>query len=43
MRSIPATTKEWLKHEIMISCLDKLSFKILGGSLIIKVTNRIYI
>lgn len=37
------TAKEWLKHEIMISCLDKLSFKILGGSLIIKVTSRIYI
>lgn len=36
------TAKDWLKHEIMISCLDKLSFKIIGGSLIIKVTTRIY-
>lgn len=36
------TAKDWLKHEILISCLDKLSFKIIGGSLIIKVTTRIY-
>lgn len=36
------TAKDWLKHEIMISCLDKLSFKIIGGSLIIKVTTKIY-
>lgn len=36
------TAKDWLKHEIMFSCLDKLSFKIIGGSLIIKVTTRIY-
>ena len=36
------TAKDWLKHEIMISCLDKLSFKIIGGSLIIKVITRIY-
>lgn len=31
------TAKDWLKHEIMISCLDIISFKIIGGSLIIKV------
>lgn len=36
------TAKDWLKHEIMIPCLEKLSFKIIGGSLIIKVTTRIY-
>lgn len=36
------TAKDWLKHDIMISCLDKLSFKIIGGSLIIKVSCRIY-
>lgn len=34
------TAKDWLKHEIMISCLNKLSFKIIGGSLIIKVTYK---
>lgn len=36
------TAKEWLKHDVMISCLDKLSFKIIGGSLIIKVACKIY-
>lgn len=36
------TAKEWLKHDIMISYCEKLSFKIIGGSLIIKVTCKIY-
>lgn len=36
------TAKEWLKHDVMIFYHDKLSFKIIGGSLIIKVTCRIY-
>lgn len=36
------TAKDWLKHEIMISCLDIISFKIIGGSLIIKVARKMY-
>lgn len=32
------TAKEWCKHDIMISLGEHITFKVLSGTLIIKVT-----